>query len=254
MLHVLRRLVTFLLRMWSFFIAIIRINVRAIQSYESVTYRSVLASPWLETRLKSVPRKTLVLDLDETLIHSHHDGFNFARQMAKPSYPPDFILKVVELERRVGEIERRPTRFFVHKRPHVDYFLDVVSQWYDLAVFTASVEVYGAAVADKLDSNRNVLNRRFYRQHCTTSLLTGFAKDLTKVSSDLSSVVLIDNSPGAYRDYPNNAIPIESWISDPYDTCLLNMLPVLDALRFCYDVRSLLGRNLHQHNLWPKPK
>ena len=77
MLHVLRRLVTFLLRMWSFFIAIIRINVRAvkdlpsgetildyrsvfpfqIQSYESVTYRSVLASPWLETRLSRFPKR-----------------------------------------------------------------------------------------------------------------------------------------------------------------------------------------------------
>lgn len=64
-----------------------------------------------------VRRKILVLDLDETLIHSHHDGV--VRQMVKPSGPPDFVLRVT--------IDRHPVRFFVHKRPHVDYFLEVVS-------------------------------------------------------------------------------------------------------------------------------
>ncbi len=39
-----------------------------------------------------------------------------------------------------------------------------VSQWYDLVVFTASMEIYGAAVADKLDNNKGILKRRYYRQ------------------------------------------------------------------------------------------
>lgn len=64
-----------------------------------------------------VRRKILVLDLDETLIHSHHDGV--VRQTVKPGTPPDFVLKVT--------IDRHPVRFFVHKRPHVDFFLDVVT-------------------------------------------------------------------------------------------------------------------------------
>lgn len=39
-----------------------------------------------------VKRKILVLDLDETLIHSHHDGV--LRSTVRPSTPPDFIFKV----------------------------------------------------------------------------------------------------------------------------------------------------------------
>lgn len=39
-----------------------------------------------------------------------------------------------------------------------------VSQWYELVVFTASMEIYGSAVADKLDNNRSILKRRYYRQ------------------------------------------------------------------------------------------
>ena len=64
-----------------------------------------------------VQRKTLVLDLDETLIHSFHDGV--LRQTVKPGTPADFIFRVT--------IDRHPVRFFVHKRPHVDFFLEVVS-------------------------------------------------------------------------------------------------------------------------------
>ncbi|KAG8006150.1 CTD nuclear envelope phosphatase 1A [Nibea albiflora] len=162
----------------------------------------------------------MVLDLDETLIHSHHDGV--LRPTVRPGTPPDFILKVV--------IDKHPVRFFVHKRPHVDFFLEVVSQWYELVVFTASMEIYGSAVADKLDNNRNILKRRYYRQHCTLDL-GSYIKDLSVVHDDLSSIVILDNSPGAYRSHPDNAIPIKSWFSDPSDTALLNLLPMLDALR-----------------------
>ncbi|KAA0201702.1 hypothetical protein HAZT_HAZT005073 [Hyalella azteca] len=199
-----------------------------------------------------VKRKVLVLDLDETLIHSHHDGV--LRQMVKPGTPPDFVLKVT--------IERHPVRFFVHKRPHVDYFLQIlkiediidlmVSQWYELVVFTASMEIYGAAVADKLDAGRGLLQRRYYRQHCTLDY-GSYTKDLSAICPDLSSVFILDNSPGAYRAYRDNAIPIKSWFSDPLDTSLLNLLPVLDALRFTADVRSVLSRNLHLHRLWLAP-
>ena len=179
----------------------------------------------------------------------------------KPNTKADFNLKVI--------IDRHPVRFCVYKRPHVDYFLDIVSQWYDLVVFTASMEIYGAAVADRLDNGRNILTRRFYRQHCTPEF-GSFTKDLSAISQDLTSVFILDNSPGAYRAYPgsffclsenisisltnticlDNAIPIKSWFTDPKDTSLLNLLPFLDALRFTHDVRSILSRNLQLHRLW----
>ena len=64
-------------------------------------------------------------------------------------------------------IDKHPVRFFVHKRPHVDYFLQTVAQWYDLVVFTASMEIYGTAVADKLDRGRGMFQRRYFRQVTT---------------------------------------------------------------------------------------
>lgn len=64
-----------------------------------------------------------MLDLDETLIHSHHDGV--VRPIVPQNTPADFVLSVV--------IDRHPVRFFVHKRPHVDYFLDIVSTFWSLS-------------------------------------------------------------------------------------------------------------------------
>jgi TFIIF-interacting CTD phosphatase-like protein len=66
-------------------------------------------------------------------------------------------------------------------------------------------------------------------------------KDLSIVEPDLSQVCIIDNSPPCYALNEDNAIPIESWVNDPFDECLLDLLPFLDALRFTDDVRSILS-------------
>ncbi|XP_033025785.1 CTD nuclear envelope phosphatase 1 isoform X2 [Lacerta agilis] len=211
----LRAFLAFAAKLWGFLLYLLRRQARTVIQYQTVRYDILPLSKVSRERLNQVKRKILVLDLDETLIHSHHDGV--LRPTVRPGTPPDFILKV--------------------------------SQWYELVVFTASMEIYGSAVADKLDNNRSILKRRYYRQHCTLEL-GSYIKDLSVVHNDLSSIVILDNSPGAYRSHPDNAIPIKSWFSDPSDTALLNLLPMLDALRFTADVRSVLSRNLHQHRLW----
>jgi CTD nuclear envelope phosphatase 1 len=63
------------------------------------------------------------------------------------------------------------------------------------------MEVYGAGVADKLDNNRGILKRRYYRQHCTPEL-GSYTKDLSAITGDLSNIFILDNSPGAYKGYP----------------------------------------------------
>ena len=63
------------------------------------------------------------------------------------------------------------------------------------------MEIYGTAVADKLDNGKGLLRRRYYRQHCTLDF-GSYTKDLSAICSDLASVFILDNSPGAYRSYP----------------------------------------------------
>ena len=234
----LRAIFLIVIKIWTVFGYALRRNMRAIIQHQTINYDMYPLSPISIQRLRLVQKKIMVLDLDETLIHSHHDGV--ARPTVKPSTPPDFILRVT--------IDRHPVRFYVHKRPHVDFFLDTISEWFDLIVFTASMEVYGSAVADKLDRNKGMLKRRYYRQHCRMDI-GGFSKDLGVICQDMTRIFILDNSPGAYRGNPDNAIPIVSWFADPSDTALLNLLPFLDSLRFTNDVRSILSRNLHRPSL-----
>ena len=64
---------------------------------------------------------------------------------------------------------------------------------------------------------------------------------------ELISLTVMYNRDFLYLD---NAIPIKSWFADPSDTALLNILPMLDALRFTADVRSILSRNVHNYSTW----
>ncbi|KAJ2325519.1 Nuclear envelope morphology protein 1 [Coemansia sp. RSA 2611] len=175
---------------------------------------------------RGLKKKTLVLDLDETLIHSSPQG----------SYRAHHRIEVV--------IDKVACLYYVYKRPHVDYFLRKVSEWYTVVVFTASLAEYADPVIDLLDVQGKYIAGRYFRESCIPHD-SSYAKNLAAINQDLSQVVLVDNSPLSYFINPTNGIPIQPWInSDPKDEALLDLLPLLDALRFTDDVRSVLSLRL----------
>ncbi|KAJ2846055.1 Nuclear envelope morphology protein 1 [Coemansia brasiliensis] len=175
---------------------------------------------------RELKKKTLVLDLDETLIHSSPQG----------SYRAHHRIEVV--------IDKVACLYYVYKRPHVDYFLRKVSEWYNVVVFTASLAEYADPVIDLLDVQGKYISGRYFRESCIPHD-SSYAKNLGAINQDLSQIVLVDNSPLSYFINPTNGIPIQPWInSDPKDEALLDLLPLLDALRFTDDVRSILSLRL----------
>lgn len=70
-------------------------------------------------------------------------------------------------------------------------------KWFNLVVFTASVQEYADPVIDWLESERKFFSARYYRQHCTFRH-GAFIKDLSSVEPDLSKVMILDNSPLSY--------------------------------------------------------
>ncbi|TFK75954.1 NLI interacting factor [Pluteus cervinus] len=141
--------------------------------------------------------------------------------------------------------------YHVYKRPFVDFFLRTVSGWYTLVIFTASMREYADPVIDWLDNGRGILTHRLFRDSCTQLPNGSYTKDLSIVEADLSRVCLVDNSPISYKVNEANGIPIEGWTHDPHDEALLDLLPVLDSLRFTSDVRRVLGLRIagtHAHS------
>ncbi|UKJ89273.2 RNA polymerase II carboxyterminal domain phosphatase [Theileria orientalis] len=166
-------------------------------------------------------RKTLVLDLDETLIHSSFE----------PIENYSFTLPILQ-----DGVEKK---IYVGKRPFVDEFLKITSKIYDIVIFTAGLKSYADPVIDKLDVN-NVCKRRFFRDSCI--YFNGYyIKDLSIVTKSLKDVIIIDNSPACYCLNPNNAIPILSWFDDCNDIELFNLLPLLNHLSKADDVTKILS-------------
>ena len=164
-------------------------------------------------------KKTLVLDLDETLVHSNFIPFQI---------PSDVIIKI-ELENIIHDIH-------VLVRPGVKEFLEKMSKRYEIVIFTASLSKYADPLLNIIDK-QGYCPFRLFREHCTL-INTAFVKDLKKLGRDLKDIVIVDNSPISYALNPDNGIPILSWFDDKNDRELYNIIPILEFLSYVYDVRE----------------
>ncbi|KAM0755893.1 NLI interacting factor [Meredithblackwellia eburnea MCA 4105] len=173
-------------------------------------------------------RKCLVLDLDETLVHSSF------KQMV---HQADYVVPV--------EIENQYHNVYVIKRPGVDAFLKAMGEIYEVVIFTASLSKYADPVLDQLDVHR-VVQYRLFRESCYNNK-GSYVKDLSQLGRPMSECIIIDNSPASYVFHPNNAVPISSWFNDPHDTELTDLVPFLTDLKDVDDVRSVLDAGLYQH-------
>jgi len=165
-------------------------------------------------------KKTLVLDLDETLVHSSF----------KPIPNADFIIPV--------EIDNQVHQVYVVKRPGVDQFLRCMAEKFELVVFTASLAKYADPVLDLLDKDK-VIGARLFREACRNHK-GNYVKDLSRLGRDLKGTIIIDNSPASYMFHPENAVPIDSWFDDETDTELLDLIPFLEDMTKVDNVCTVL--------------
>lgn len=117
-------------------------------------------------------KPTLVLDLDETLVHASFT----------PGTAGDLVFQL--------EIDGRTYLISVLFRPGAQLFLLAVSRVYEVVIFTASLSVYADRVIDVLDV-KGVVSGRLFRDSCTY-LDGSYVKDLDQLGRDLRRVVILD--------------------------------------------------------------
>ena len=124
---------------------------------------------------------TLVLDLDETLVH------------------------YIEEENSA----------YVQVRPYADYFLKELSPFFEIVLFTAAEEDYTDIVLKELNKN-NYITHILCRKY--TELNNGsYIKDLSKLGRDLSKVVIVDNNKDNFSLQPENGLFISSYFGEQND-------------------------------------
>ena len=154
-------------------------------NFISLLEKNKVKPPFLPPLDKEKYRYTLVLDLDETLVH------------------------YVEEENSA----------YVQVRPYADHFLREMSNCFEIVLFTAAEEDYTNIVLNELNRNNyitHILCRKYteFNDDC-------YIKDLSKLGRDLSKVCIVDNNRDNFSLQPENGLCISSYYGEQDDNELL---------------------------------
>ena len=141
------------------------------------------------TNFKSIDnnsKKTLILDLDETLVHSSFNPLYYEGEIIQP----DIFFKIL--------FENKTHDVYVLKRPYIKEFLNKMSKIFNIYIFTASIKEYASPLLVKLDENK-LISKVLFRENCTLSKDKKYIKDLHILEENLKNVILIDNNTNSFR-------------------------------------------------------
>ena len=124
---------------------------------------------------------TLVLDLDETLVHYISDNDSA----------------------------------YIQIRPGAEEFIKELSEYYEIIIFTAALQSYADLVLDGIDPD-GVISDRLYRQH-TMSVGNANIKNLEKIGRNIKHVIIIDNFMENFSLQPKNGLNIVDFEGNEYD-------------------------------------
>jgi import inner membrane translocase subunit TIM50 len=156
--------------------------------------------------------KTLIVDFEDTLVH-------------------------LEWDREYG--------WRAVKRPGVDQFLvRAAAAGYEIVCFSSGLYMFLEPFTVSIDP-RGAISHRLYRES-TVFVGNKHVKDLSKLNRDLSSVIAVDDDPGAVEYQPENLICVKPFVdkNDVRDTTLLELVTMLEdfQMREISDVRTELAR------------
>lgn len=138
-------------------------------------------------------RLCVVLDMDETLIHSKFESQNTYRQDEERKQATRKADIHLTLSLNGGQTREKVGVF---KRPGLDAFLHKAAERFEVVVFTAAIPLYADPVLDAIDKRRTI-TARLFRGSTITFEGQPYVKDLSVLGRDMRRIVLVDNNPAA---------------------------------------------------------
>lgn len=159
-------------------------------------------------------KKTLILDLDETLVHCDED-------LSKPKQIQ------IPIKFAGGEV----VDCGVTLRPFAREFVALMSQFFEIVIFTASHSCYANIILNLIDPENRYVNYRLFRESCIETEEGIFIKDLRILANrDPDNIILVDNACYSYAFQLHNGVPIVPFFFEEYDTQLVELSGFLLSL------------------------
>ena len=141
------------------------------------SFNNNMILPYIKT--KNIKKYSLVLDLEETLLHFNKNSKN----------------------NKEG---------FIDIRPGTLKFLDDISQFYELIVFNEGEKKFTDFLIDTLEENKIYFEHRFYREHIIIDN-NDIVKDLVRIGRSLDKILIVDNMKQNFKLQKDNGILIKSF-------------------------------------------
>lgn len=171
-------------------------------------------------------QKTLILDMDETLIHAK------PKIKANEDFEPDF-------EITLQDEDGTELTFMVKQRPGLVECLERLATFYEIIVFTAAERTYATKIIKHFDPDGKFIRRILSREHCV-HVDNYYVKDLRIISDrKMEDMVIVDNSIVAFAFNLDNGVPINDFRGEePMDEELIYMTSYLEDIYHFEDIRE----------------
>lgn len=168
-------------------------------------------------------KKSIIFDLDETLIHCNESA----------DIPSDVVLPIKFPH---GEIIEAG----INIRPYAVEILKEISKDFEVIIFTASHSCYANVVLDHLDPQNQYISHRLFRESCVVTDEGIYIKDLRILGNrSMQDIVLVDNAAYSFGFQIENGIPIAPYYDNKEDVELKHLIPYLKSFKDVKDVRDV---------------
>lgn len=167
--------------------------------------------------------KTLLLDMDETLIHSEE---------FKSGVSYDYVVQIpgMSADDKIG----------VFVRPYCKEFLREMKKQFEVVIFTAARQDYADEVLNSLDPYNEFFDARLYRQNCTRVSGT-YVKDFRVIKNrNPRDLILVDNLIYSFAANLGNGIPIKPYLRGKDDFELEYLGEKLAGMKSFMDIEVYL--------------
>ena len=207
-------------------------NFNVIEKIDGVTMMDILRRKVILTFPKGrKTEKTLLLDMDETLIHTLNPMIH---------YPKCIEMSKIHSLTFNDPVTCTHEKIDIVIRPYAIELLQQMHPLCEIIIFTAGVKSYADCILNFLDVNHDLIDHRLYRDRCVRRE-NYHVKDLRIFQNrKLENLIIVDNSIVSFASQLDNGIHVSSFVGNKKDKELNELIPILENLIEKKDVRREL--------------